>query len=106
MTSVQDTLIEGIRALNRQRVSKTKLVYEQDQGFQWRSTGERMGTKKVPCSIEGCSGRRIHHERPDTPRGTQWCTVKENHAGPAFCSLSCYMYHKGTIKEKENDTTT
>jgi hypothetical protein len=63
---------------------------------------KRMGKKKVPCSAEGCSDRRIHHERPDTPRGTQYCEVKANHTGPAFCSLNCYFYWQGCMKEKQN----
>jgi hypothetical protein len=63
---------------------------------------ERMGTKRMACSAEGCGDRRIHHERPDTPRGTQYIDVKANHRGPAFCSLNCYFYYKGCMKEKEN----
>jgi hypothetical protein len=65
-------------------------------------TGGRMGMKKVPCCSSACSGRRVHHERPDTPRGTQFCTVKANHTGPAYCSLNCYIYGKGELKEKED----
>ena len=68
---------------------------------------KRIAMKKVPCSSSACSERRIHHERPDDPRGQQYCEVKANHHGPAYCSLNCYFYGKGereqAQKEKEND---
>ncbi len=67
--------------------------------------GKRIGTKRVPCDSPGCGDRRVHFERPDEPRGTQYCEVKANHAGPAFCSLNCYFYWKGCEKEKENEAT-
>jgi hypothetical protein len=67
--------------------------------------GTRMGMKKLPCASPICGERRVHHERPDTPRGQQYCEVRANHTGPAFCSLNCYFYWKGCEKEKENETT-
>lgn len=47
--------------------------------------------KKVPCSYKDCGMRRVHHERPDTPRGVQMVTVGEKHEGPAYCSLTCAL---------------
>ena len=65
--------------------------------------GKRIGMKKVPCDAPQCADRRVHYNRPDEePRGTQYCEVKANHTGPAFCSLNCYFKWKGTLKEKEN----
>jgi hypothetical protein len=57
-------------------------------------------TKKVPCSSPSCSSRRIHHGRPDEPRGTVWLDVPEGFEGHAYCSVECYLYGK-----TENDAT-
>jgi len=56
--------------------------------------------KKVPCSGPGCEKRRIHYERPDTPRGTVLVEVPDTYEGNAFCSIECYNYYK-----TENATT-
>lgn len=47
--------------------------------------------KKVPCSYVDCGERRIHHEEPDTKRGTQFIEVSDdfNETRKAFCSLTC-----------------
>lgn len=47
--------------------------------------------KQVPCAYSACGDRRIHHEDPDTPRGTQLVKVPDGHRGPAFCSITCSM---------------
>jgi hypothetical protein len=51
---------------------------------------------KRPCDGPGCSNRRIHHERPDEPRGVVMVEVPESYTGKAYCSLECYCYAKGT----------
>ena len=68
-----------------------------------RNHNSRLGIKELPCSAEGCSKHRNPEENIGNPRGAQMCTVKANHVGPVFCSLNCYFYYKGTLKEKEND---
>jgi hypothetical protein len=50
-----------------------------------------MGMKKIPCSGPGCSSRRIHYERPETPRGEQLVEVPDGHEGKAYCSLTCAL---------------
>lgn len=42
-----------------------------------------MNTKKgkVPCYYPKCGERRIHHERPYKPRGTQMVEVPGNYDG-------------------------
>lgn len=47
--------------------------------------------KKVPCSYEGCSERRVHYERQDEMRPHQMVEVKDDHEGKAFCSFTCAM---------------
>ncbi len=46
---------------------------------------------KHPCSYSNCGGRRIHHEMPDEPRGTQMVEVPDDHPidKPAYCSITC-----------------
>jgi len=63
----------------------------------------REGFKIVECSGPRCANRRIHHERPDTPRGIQHVEVPQDHEAPAFCSIECMMYYQGVQREKEND---
>lgn len=43
------------------------------------------------CNFDHCSGRRIHHERPDEPRGIQTKEVDESYNEPWFCSMTCAM---------------
>jgi hypothetical protein len=57
----------------------------------------------VPCSGPSCAARRVHHERPDEPRGIQYCEVKANSTGPAFCSIECHLYYKGTKKMEQEE---
>lgn len=48
--------------------------------------------KKVPCSYVDCGERRIHHEEPDTKRGTQFIEVPDTFdeaLNKAFCSITC-----------------
>jgi len=45
--------------------------------------------KKKPCSYAKCKDYRIHHERPDEPRGVQWVEVPDGHEGKAYCSITC-----------------
>lgn len=59
--------------------------------------------KMVDCDGPHCAERRIHHERPDTPRGIQRVEVPQNHTGPAFCSIECSMYWKGQKKTEEEE---
>jgi hypothetical protein len=47
--------------------------------------------RQVPCSGPGCANRRIHYERQDEPRGTQYVEVADDYEGPAYCSLTCAM---------------
>ena len=47
--------------------------------------------KYVSCSSPSCSQRRVHHERPDEERGTQWVEVPDAHEGKAYCSLTCAL---------------
>lgn len=47
-------------------------------------------SRRVPCFNPKCWSRRIHHERPDTPRGQQMCEVPLDWDGSgAFCSITC-----------------
>jgi hypothetical protein len=65
-------------------------------------------TKKlIACFGPYCASRRIHHTRPDTPRGTQYVDVPLEFTGEhAFCSLKCQMYYyKGTLKDDKNRET-
>ena len=55
--------------------------------------------KKIKCSGPGCENKRVHHERPDTPRGPQYLDVPEDYYGKAFCSIECQMYWDGTNKK-------
>ena len=46
--------------------------------------------RKVPCFNPSCWSRRVHHERPDDPRGQVMCEVPDNWDGyAAFCSMMC-----------------
>jgi len=48
-------------------------------------------TKKLPCCYPECWQRRIHHERPDVPRGQQSIEVHADtpEDAPVFCSITC-----------------
>jgi hypothetical protein len=50
--------------------------------------------KKIPCSYDGCSNRRIHHERPDEMRPHRMIEVPDDFEGNAYCSIECQMYDK------------
>ncbi len=65
--------------------------------------GSPEASKLVDCSGPRCADQRIHHERPDTPRGIQRVKVPQGHAGPAFCSVECSMYWKGQKKVEEEE---
>lgn len=47
----------------------------------------------------GCAERRIHHERPDTPRGPQYVEVPDDYEGPAFCSITCKLLGPGWLSD-------
>lgn len=50
----------------------------------------------VACAGPSCATRRVHHERPDTPRGQQYVRVPLGYDGQrVFCSLECQSYFKG-----------
>lgn len=44
---------------------------------------------RVECSYEGCGERRIHHERPDEPRGKVLVEVPDGHDDETYCSITC-----------------
>ena len=54
-------------------------------------------TKRVVCAYEGCKLRRVHHERPDEPRGPQSVEVPWNYEGNAYCSMTCAIMN-GAMK--------
>lgn len=46
--------------------------------------------RKVPCFNPDCWSRRVHHERPDVPRGQRFVEVPDDWDGShAFCSMMC-----------------
>jgi hypothetical protein len=49
-------------------------------------------TKFVACQGPGCSGRRAHFARPDTPRNVRMIEVPQDFSGRAFCSIECACY--------------
>lgn len=58
---------------------------------------------KRECKAPDCAERRIHHERPDVPRGPQYVEVPDDYPAhrPVFCSMTCaimggYMTLNGT----------
>ena len=52
--------------------------------------GEFPKSRRVPCFNQRCWSHRIHHERPDEPRGQQMCDVPLEWDGScAFCSITC-----------------
>jgi len=67
--------------------------------------------KKRPCNYKECSSRRIHHERPDEPRGIQYVEVPDDFPleGKTYCSFTCaimdgsYDLKKGWINKGENN---
>jgi hypothetical protein len=54
--------------------------------------------KYLPCAGPGCASRRLHYEKPDTPRGSQWVEVPDEYEGNAFCSIECWSYFKESVK--------
>ncbi len=63
--------------------------------------GRKKKKVKVPCSGPNCGERRVHHEQPDTPRGTQMVEVPTTYHGPVFCSMECKAYYDGVQKENK-----
>ena len=61
-------------------------------------------TKRVPCMGPNCALRRVHHERPDTPRGQQYLWVPEDHEAPVFCTIECLMYYRGARDQLKGTT--
>ena len=47
--------------------------------------------KKIPCSYEGCSNRRVHYTLQDETRDRKLVEVEDDYQGDAFCSLTCAM---------------
>ena len=47
--------------------------------------------KRLPCKHEKCGERRVHHDRPDTPRGVRFVDVPDDFTedDPVFCSITC-----------------
>jgi hypothetical protein len=60
-----------------------------------------METKEVQCSSRSCPLRRIHHEKPDHPRGPQMIEVPIDHPGPWYCSIECSVYGKWEAKNDQ-----
>lgn len=63
---------------------------------------------KRPCSYNECSSRRVHHERQDTPRGTQYIEVPDNipQDKKAYCSFTCAIMDGSmtlNVKKEENN---
>lgn len=56
------------------------------------------------CNFDGCAGRRVHHENPDTPRGLQTIEVDYEYDGPYFCCMTCAML-AGFQSVRFEDTT-
>ena len=56
--------------------------------------------KRVLCASTSCPSRRVHHERPDIPRGEQWFWVPEETPGPCYCSVECSVYGKKELEEE------
>ena len=47
-------------------------------------------SRKLACGYKDCGNRRVHHERQDTPRGTQYIDVPDDFKGDvAYCSITC-----------------
>ena len=57
--------------------------------------------KRVKCSYLGCSGRRVHHEHPNIPRPHQEFDVPNEHPGPWYCSIECWVYAKAEKEQKD-----
>jgi len=76
-----------------------------DQGTEKPQEDEE-AFKLIDCSGPHCAERRIHHERPDTPRGIQSVRVPQNYVGPAFCSIECRMYWQGQQRMEKEDAAT
>ena len=72
-------------------------------GAQWQQGVLDM--KEVQCSSSSCPQRRIHHERPQEPRGAQFFWVPSSHPGPWYCSIECSVYgaHERAVAEAENE---
>lgn len=75
-----------------------------DQGMEELRDEEAPSTSKlVDCDGPHCADRRIHHERPDTPRGVQQVRVPQDYTGTAFCSIECSMYWRGQKRIEEEE---
>ena len=45
------------------------------------------------CSYDKCGDRRVHWERPFTPRGPQKIMVPDDYTGTRqYCSFECAIY--------------
>ena len=69
-----------------------------------RHRQDTKNSKRVTCAGPTCAARRVHHEMPDTPRGTQYLWISEDQPEPVFCSIECMMYHRGVAAEKRAET--
>ena len=67
-------------------------------GYQWQQGTIDM--KKVVCASTSCPARRVHHERPDEPRGLQEFWVPAATQPPYFCSIECSVYWKTEVLEE------
>jgi hypothetical protein len=59
--------------------------------------------KKLPCLAYGCAERRIHHDAPYQPRGTQYVEVPDDYPDdrPVYCSFTCAIL-SGAMKLKND----
>ncbi len=58
--------------------------------------------RKIKCSGPGCEDRRVHHEKPDVPRGPQYVEVPDDYGDvKAYCSIECCMYDCGVKVPKD-----
>lgn len=63
--------------------------------------------KEIKCFYDRCGDRRIHHERPDTPRPHRTAKVPDDYVvhKPWYCSYECaildgaYSVTKGWLLE-------
>lgn len=58
---------------------------------------------KRPCNGPGCDKYRIHHERPDEPRGVKYVDAPDDYPldKPVYCSITCALMG-GAISMKRN----
>lgn len=58
-----------------------------------KETENSGNTKMMPCKYPKCGERRIHFERQDVSRKTQYVEVPDNATefDPIFCSIECAL---------------